>query len=305
MQKQLIVSQISASMVMLSAGTVYLFSLYGPQLQHILKYQQSQTSFIASCGTTGLFLGGPIFGSLADSYPTYSYLFFLFGGVVIATGYLLVGFFIEQILPRPHYLILALVYLAIGLGNASCYHCSLATNYRNWPDKYRSVSVGLTVSFFGLSAFVFTHIGNAFFLQKHLVINVPDFLKFLGILCLVLNLIAMFTLRPSLNTATAEEQTPFLRETHTPSNYTFHEHEIPEYAEEEEIFYNAHSIDREQDTFYTPVSDLHIPESIGITLEEISCFRSLNAYLLGYNMFAVVGVGIMYINNVGAIGIQF
>ncbi|KAJ3324974.1 hypothetical protein HDV06_005563 [Boothiomyces sp. JEL0866] len=35
--------------------------------------------------------------------------------------------------------------------------------------------------------------------------------------------------------------------------------------------------------------------------KQVSCFRSLNAYLLGLHMSFVVGVGLMYTNNLGAI----
>ncbi len=37
---------------------------------------------------------------------------------------------------------MAFYFLLIGIGGASCYHISLATNYKNWPVDYRSVAVG-------------------------------------------------------------------------------------------------------------------------------------------------------------------
>jgi hypothetical protein len=50
--------------------------------------------------------------------------------------------------------------------SSAVYHSALATNYRNWPHQYRSVAVGLTVSWFGLSAFIFTKIGSAWFMNE-------------------------------------------------------------------------------------------------------------------------------------------
>jgi hypothetical protein len=47
---------------MLSAGTAYMFSLYGPQMQQELQIPLSKLALIASCANIGLFVGGPIFG---------------------------------------------------------------------------------------------------------------------------------------------------------------------------------------------------------------------------------------------------
>jgi hypothetical protein len=53
---------IVASVNMLSAGTIYLFSLYGPQLAEMLEFSASQTAFIATCGNYGIYLSGPFWG---------------------------------------------------------------------------------------------------------------------------------------------------------------------------------------------------------------------------------------------------
>jgi hypothetical protein len=36
--------------------------LYGPQFSAILRYPQSETSFIAASANAGVYIGGPIFG---------------------------------------------------------------------------------------------------------------------------------------------------------------------------------------------------------------------------------------------------
>ena len=45
--------------------------------------------------------------------------------------------------------------------------------------------------------------------------------------------------------------------------------------------------------------------SPGIHLEEISCFTAGYTYLLALTLFVVVGAGLMYINNVAAVGKSF
>jgi hypothetical protein len=312
----LIASQLAASSVMLSAGTAYMFSLYGPQLQHELQISQSKLAFIASCANIGLFVGGPIFGycyyndrSLVDKYPSKSVLFFLFGAIGISCGYIGTSFVLDGYF-TSHYLFLSALYLLIGFGSAASYHCALATNYRNWPDQYRSVAVGLTVSFFGLSAFVFSQIGSQFFLADE-KLKVNDFLRFVGLLCLILNLIALFTLKPILIkniprdiVVSEEEQMPLFQEVY--------EHQISEYAEEQEEQerlgfrpeFSRSSIDIERQLSNDLAHPVDIPndDSVGIVLEEISCFRSIDSYILAFNMFVLVGSGLMYINNVGSIG---
>ncbi|KAJ3274791.1 hypothetical protein HDV01_001994 [Terramyces sp. JEL0728] len=224
---QLAISQISASAVSVSAGTAYVFSLYGPQLAEKLQLGQSEVAFIASCSNLGNYFSGPIAG-------------------------------------------------------CACYQTSLVTNYANWPAHYRSIAIGMTVSFFGLSAFIFAFIGSNFFAFNKILL-VSDFLTFLGTLCMIINLFAMVLLKPLPVEASEEEIQPLLNDGDLETEYTTEEYE--QYASpviEDEL-------------------DIEVEPSIGIELEEISCFRSMNAYFLALNMLFVVGVGLMYTNNVGAI----
>jgi hypothetical protein len=54
-------------------------------------------------------------------------------------------------------------------------------------------------------------------------------------------------------------------------------------------------------TEYVEDSEFIMERSPLIPIEEISCFKSKASYLLAFNMFATIGVGLMYTNNVGAI----
>ncbi|KAJ3259552.1 hypothetical protein HK103_002105 [Boothiomyces macroporosus] len=227
---QLAISQISASAVSVSAGTAYVFSLYGPQLAEKLQLGQSEVAFIASCSNLGNYFSGPIAG-------------------------------------------------------CACYQTSLVTNYGNWPAEYRSIAIGMTVSFFGLSAFIFAFIGSNFFAFNKILL-VSDFLTFLGTLCLIINLFAVVLLKPLPIDATEEEMEPLLHDGDIETEYTTEEYEQ----------YASPVIQDELDLVHE--------HSIGIELEEISCFRSMNAYFLALNMLFVVGVGLMYTNNVGAIVIS-
>jgi hypothetical protein len=233
----------------------------------------------------------------------------MFGGMSISAGYYGTSLILDGYL-GSNYLFLAFLFLLIGFGSASTYHCSLATNYRNWSEQYRSVAVGLTVSFFGLSAFVFSQIATKWFISED-QLQVSTFLKFVALACLLLNIFAMFFLKakqviesPYISIE-AEEQVPLFQEVY--------EHEIAEYTEDQEEqerlgigndFSAQIEIERQLSVDMAhPVDIAHEP-SVGIMLEEISCFRSIDAYILALNMFVLVGAGLMYINNVGNIGIS-
>ena len=145
-------------------------------------------------------------------------------------------------------------------------------------------------------------------------------LKFLGITCLVLNIAGSFTLKlkseqiPAIifNIDGRFEETPLLRDSET-ANYLsvsspiIYEHEITEYAEEREQRCQQEplGIEGEVQSAITSIAILDRESEIldRIELEDIICFRSLDSYLLGTNMVIIVGVGLMYINNVGSISI--
>jgi hypothetical protein len=100
---------------------------------------------------------------------------------------------------------------------------------------------------------------------------------------------------PAASPTTPSETEPLL-----PSPpVVFNETEITEYTEDNE--------EQEDSDAYIPYTEVipiyeHESDEVGIVLEEISCFRSETVYLLAYNMFALIGSGLMYINNVGALG---
>ena len=114
----------------------------------------------------------------------------------------------ESLDASPHFLLLAFLNFLVGSGSSAVYHCSLSTNYRNWPSSYRSVSIGLSVSFFGLSAFVFANIGSAFFVTKG-VLQIDSFLQLLAFGCFGINCLAMLFLHPIKNRVETPQLTPF------------------------------------------------------------------------------------------------
>lgn len=147
------------------------------------------------------------------------------------------------------------------------------------------------MAFFGLSAFIISQSTVLFISNK--VLDVRDFLLCIALSCAVLNVTSMLFLRQydiDILELLPEERSPLLLRTQSSDFYI---------QEEPEAFESSN--DLISDLVGNSDSDSHNEGSGKIVLEEISCFSSVSAYLLAFNMFVIVGAGLMYINNVGAI----
>lgn len=113
--RDLVISQISTSIIMLTCGTAYMFSLYGPQLSLELNYSSLETAFMAASANAGVYLGGPLVGYFVDRYPFKTRWILLLGGSLILIGYYSIGFMLETKF-RLHYLLTSVIFFFIGLG---------------------------------------------------------------------------------------------------------------------------------------------------------------------------------------------
>ena len=282
-QLNLLNSIVSASLAIMTAGTPYLSSLYFPQLSTALNLSQKETSFIAASANNGVYLSGPVFGHLVDRLRTRTGMFLISGGLTIFIGYSIVSGIYSRLIPQPHFLVVSLVFLIVGCGSSAIYHCALTTNCRNWPLDKRGVAVGITVGVFGVAASVFAEAGSRMF-SKADVLDVGDFLLFVGTSCLLINMLASLTLRDISSDTPATE---------SPSETT------PLIVGEPRDSWDD-DLSSDDNDF---VGDAEWRQSLqtGIPLEDISCFVYLDCYLLVFFMFTIAGIGLMFINNVGAI----
>ncbi|KAI9216526.1 major facilitator superfamily domain-containing protein [Blastocladiella britannica] len=159
--------------VLTGAGVIYLFSSYATQLRDRLGYSQLQVAQLASTGNLGLYLGGPPVGFLIDRFGprpvavTGTVLMF-FAFAAIAQGYA------SGTAPIGA---MVLAYGILGLGSASGTLSSIALNVKSFPANVRGFAVGVPVSFYGLSAFLFVQV------KQHLFAATPEgitgFLRFI------------------------------------------------------------------------------------------------------------------------------
>lgn len=121
------ISIFAASAVMLSAGSIYVFSMWGTQFASELHLTQFQISLVASAGNNGLYVSAPIVGYLVDHYTNYSHAFLIVGGSLIYAGYGLLTLSYYKTIDAG-YILLAFFNLLVGMGAACCYGYSLATS---------------------------------------------------------------------------------------------------------------------------------------------------------------------------------
>ncbi|CAG8441781.1 6477_t:CDS:10 [Ambispora leptoticha] len=246
-------------------GSLYLFSLYGPQLGKELAYKQVELSFVGSTGNNGLYLMGPLTGWFLDKYgPRWSCIL---AAICIFSGYTLMGFTYNHILPNSSFILMATYYGLVGAGLS--FSCMAALNVvaKNF-EKHRGTALGIPSAFFGLSAFLLSQYSEIFLVDSKGRLDVFKLLLSLGIAFGIANIISTAWLRiiPSrveeevIVDINGNEQTPLL----TPSNTAI-------------TTYNNSSLNT--NTFISDPS----------------------AWLLFFSFFFLSGTGLMVINAIGTI----
>lgn len=172
---------VSATAIGIVAGTLYLFSAYGPQLAHRLNYSGTATSLIAFSGSIGVSLSGIPAGILIDSKGFT--LALVIGALNIGLGY--IGLKVQFDRQVPNVIISVLLSFFIGIGstfvNSSMIKCAAIT----YPEN-RGVATSFPVASYGLSAFAYSFIGNHLFGA-----NTSKFLGLLGYSTLVIALVGL------------------------------------------------------------------------------------------------------------------
>ena len=188
--------------------------------------------------------------------------------------------------------------MVYGKISASCYHTALALNYRNWPNNFRGLAVGIPVAFFGLAAFLYSSIVSHIFqleTPQGTILDVAAVLFFLGSSVFILNVLGALGLHDLMNMLEYEQEV-VISETQPLLRGPIQSDESLNTSTVFQNYSGMYSSQRDMDLM-SDVTSIPIP----IELEDISCLNFLEAYILAYCMFSLVGVSLMYINNVGSI----
>ncbi|KAJ2007091.1 hypothetical protein H4R26_000984 [Coemansia thaxteri] len=183
-------SMLGACLATTTAGTVYLFSTYGPALSQRLGLTSSQANVVAISSNYGQLLSGPLFGWAADTLGPRVLSALAAAGSFVAFSAL--AYTYEGTLGMPSWLLLSAYMVLVGLSSQSANMAAVTTTTKNFK-RNRGSAVSICVAFFGLSPFVLSHVSTVFFA----VGDTPDtfgYLKFLSFLGLGTSSLAALSL---------------------------------------------------------------------------------------------------------------
>ncbi|KAI9348930.1 major facilitator superfamily domain-containing protein [Zopfochytrium polystomum] len=278
--KRVLISFGASLLCMLSAGTIYLFSAYAPDLARHLSLTQTEVNIVASVGGYGMYLAGPVTGYIADNTAIRPLV--LVSAVFLATGYFGMAWTYSGFFPWAAVLSLSVFYGFVGLGSSGVCNATLSAIVRNFRAKDRGMSVGLSLAFFGLSAFFFSQISSLFMSKGDPpMLDTYSYLEVVGLIVGGLPLLCSLVLvdnktaeRPAAaairrtTTAPASETDSLLPTTSPSSSHTAQP---------------APSAAASRSTFSPPF------------------VRSLDGLLLLLTFLLAAGPGLMYINNIGTV----
>ncbi|GMK57695.1 hypothetical protein CspeluHIS016_0405290 [Cutaneotrichosporon spelunceum] len=188
---------IAAIFVGLASGSNYGYSGYAPQLASKLGLSSTQINLVGLGGNLGVYLSGPVWGRIIDGYGPRVPL--ACAAALNFVGYHGTRAFYYSVLPigdedGPTSLgvtALAMALFLTGLAGSAGLAGAMNTVARSFPDRTRASATGSVLAGFGLSAFVFSALGHALFRDE-----AGGLLLILAWGTMLPNLVGTFVIRP-------------------------------------------------------------------------------------------------------------
>ncbi|KZV69069.1 MFS general substrate transporter [Peniophora sp. CONT] len=186
----------ASALVALSSGTNYVVSAYAPQLGSRLHLTHTELNIVTIAGNFGVYISGPFTGRIMDSRGPRPLLIVAF--IALLCGYLGIRATYdrgledgEKTLSRAHLFALIFCSYLTGMGGNSAMSTAMNSTAKSFPDSSRAVVVGIVMSGFGLSAFLFSTISHILFPG-----NTSDFLLVLALGTALPMVLGFFVVRP-------------------------------------------------------------------------------------------------------------
>ncbi|KAF5374217.1 hypothetical protein D9758_004666 [Tetrapyrgos nigripes] len=275
---------VASLLVSLASGTNYVFSAYAPQLAARLHVSHTRLNVIALAGNVGVYLSSPVWGLVVDRFGPKPNMFT--GFCFLLAGYTGIRVIYDtglpsstSALPTVIFLLLVMFSFMTGVGGNAGFSAALNATAKTFPDSMRGSTVGLVVSGFGLSAFVFS------FIARHAFPGKTSYLLLtLALGTAVPMLVGFFIVRPiplpapGLFPERIDQRTPLLQS--------------------EDASLPIHQRNSASTSTRSRTSKFRRPLLEHIHGKELAV--SLDFWIL-FSIFSLVsGTGLMYINNVGS-----
>ncbi|KAF9062603.1 major facilitator superfamily domain-containing protein [Rhodocollybia butyracea] len=293
-----IITLLVSLLVTLASGTNYVFSAYAPQLAARLHISHTQLNAIALAGNVGVYFSSPLWGITADKlgpklnlFPSFCFLLAGYSGIWIIYDNGISAF--ETSASTSVILLLVFFTLMTGVGGSGGYMTALNVTARSFPDSLRGSALGLVVSGFGLSAFLFSFIAqHAFPGQTSYLLLTLALGTALPLLIGVFVIQPIPLLVPSTHESVAVEADDI--DSRTPLISSISQNVIAESSVASESSSSRGS---------NQIGKKSMPEDSALLkhFHGRKLFASVDFWILFCNFSLVSGVGLMYINNVGSI----
>ncbi|KAJ1854217.1 hypothetical protein GGF49_003105 [Coemansia sp. RSA 1853] len=155
-------SYVATCVSMLCGGTTSLFATYGSSFGEVLGFTQYETNMVASLGDYAHYMSAPLFGYLTlrigPRRVTQA------AGVLMLVGYMGLSYAFDRLPVQrsqaSHYVAtMSLLFALVGVGSKAAYMAAMATTASNFRhSRFAGVALGVPLSLYGLSTFVFSSI---------------------------------------------------------------------------------------------------------------------------------------------------
>ncbi|KAJ1887906.1 hypothetical protein LPJ66_008854 [Kickxella alabastrina] len=156
-------SYLSMCLSMLCGGTTSLFATYNSSFTDLLHFTQYETNLVASLGDYAHYMSAPLFGYLTTRIgPT---RVIQAAAVLMFFGYWGLSYMFEQTRGVGHQVgLMSVMFALVGVGSKAAYMATMATAARNFgSSRHKGVAMGVPLSLYGLSTFVFSSIKARWF----------------------------------------------------------------------------------------------------------------------------------------------
>ncbi|RHZ86414.1 hypothetical protein Glove_51g63 [Diversispora epigaea] len=303
---KLTLSYLSTLLISSVCGTQYLFSAYSTAIQDRLGFTSVQINTIGSFANYGVFLSKPFFGYISDNHGSQricvaaSFLMFI--------SYLCLALTYQQILPSSSFMLCALYLFCAGIASAGGMVSSMVTVTKNFTSL-RGTALGVPIALFGLSAFMYSQINMHFFQNDtfHFIL----FISTSAGICLFIGSWFLVVVPPPLPTTTVGGSINEFEEGISNSHHDKID-KIDRIDKIEDDNNNNSNLFTEQTPLLLQQKKCKNEQYIkpNIIIENENEELDIGGWELVHNndairlvliMVFIGGVGLMYINNVGAI----
>ncbi|KAJ2357305.1 hypothetical protein IWW50_000690 [Coemansia erecta] len=186
-------SYVATCMSMLCGGTTSLFATYGSSFGELLGFTQYETNMVASLGDYAHYMSAPLFGYLSLRIGPQRIT--RIAGLLMFLGYAGLSYaFVHLSAPQTtanggHYVAtMSLLFALVGVGSKAAYMSAMATTASNFKhSRFAGVALGVPLSLYGLSTFVFSSVKAHWFERD---VGPARYLAFMAAVSVVVHLLA-------------------------------------------------------------------------------------------------------------------